>query len=123
LPAIGGERPAIGISIEEAGTGLQIDVAAAPSTTTSATPAGGDVLLLALLPEAQTVIKLGENGGRTLREFNIVRASFALGPWDGSARHYSLSRTSLPTDTTAVAVLLQQSNQRSILGAASYTLP
>ena len=79
-------------------------------------------LTQALLPEAQTAIGRGENSGRSLREFNIVRASFALGAWDGSARNYVLKRASLPPDATTVAVVLQQSDQRSILGAATYSL-
>jgi hypothetical protein len=120
LPAIAGERPGVGISIGASGAELQIDVAAA---TVNATPPGGEVLLLALLPEAQTAIRRGENGGRKLREFNIVRASFALGDWNGSARRYALARALLPPDATRVAVVLQQSDQRSILGAATYALP
>jgi hypothetical protein len=127
LAEIAGEHPGIGISIDSSGVQLQIDVAAAspaPNAASgpSALPAGGEVLLLALLPEAQTAIGRGENGGRTLREFNIVRASVALGAWDGSARHYALARASLPPDATAVAVLLQQLNQHSILGAATHAL-
>jgi hypothetical protein len=116
LPEIAGERPGVGISIAASGSELQIGVAAA------APAAGGDVLLFALLPEAQTAIGRGENGGRSLREFNIVRASFALGAWDGSARNYLLKRASLPPDATTVAVVVQQSDQRSILGAATYSL-
>jgi hypothetical protein len=116
LPEIAGERPGVGISIAASGAELQIGVAAAASA------AGGDVLLFALLPEAQTAIGRGENSGRSLREFNIVRASFALGAWDGSARNYVLKRASLPPDATTVAVVLQQSDQRSILGAATYSL-
>jgi hypothetical protein len=120
LPAIGTAAPGVDISIRTSGTELQIDVAAAASP---ASKAPGDVLLLALLPEAQTAIGRGENGGRRLREFNIVRASFALGAWDGSARHYALTRTSLPADTALVAVVLQQANQGAVLGAATYALP
>jgi hypothetical protein len=77
------------------------------------------VVLLALVPEAQTAIGRGENRGRTLQEFNIVRASYALGSWSGSARSFTLPRSALPADATAAAVLLQQSGQRSILGAAT----
>jgi hypothetical protein len=120
LPTIAGERAGVGISIEASGAELQIDVAAA---TANASPPSGEVLLLALLPEAQTAIGRGENSGRKLREFNIVRASFALGEWNGSARRYGLARASLPRDATRVAVVLQQSDQRSILGAATCALP
>jgi hypothetical protein len=119
LPELTGERPGVGISIAASGDELQVDVAAAEGSNS---PPSCDVLLLALLPEAQTAIGRGENSGRTLREFNIVRASFALGTWDGSARHYALRRASLPADATSLAVVLQQSNQRLIIGAASYAL-
>jgi hypothetical protein len=116
LPALSAARSGVAIAIQPDGAALRIDVAAgAPGAAT-----GGDVLLLALLPEAQTAIGRGENGGRTLREFNIVRASFPLGTWDGSAHRYSLPRSSLPADASMVAVLLQQTDQRSILGATLY---
>jgi hypothetical protein len=118
LPALTAERSGVAIAIQPDGAALRIDVAAgAPGVAT------GDVLLLALLPEAQTAIGRGENGGRTLREFNIVRASFPLGTWDGSAHRYSLPRSSLPADASMVAVLLQQTDQRSILGATLYAWP
>ncbi len=128
LPAIAPDAPGVDIAIQATGAELQIDVAAATSPaangprTSNASPVSGDVLLLALLPESQTAIGRGENGGRTLREFNIVRASFALGTWDGSARRYALKRTALPADAAVVAVVLQQANQRAILGAATCNL-
>jgi hypothetical protein len=128
LPAIGTAAPAVGITIQATGVELQIDVAAASSPASNAPRASnapavsGDVLLLALLPEAQTAIGRGENGGRTLREFNIVRASFALGRWDGGARRYTLRRAALPADAAVVAAVLQQANQRAVLGAATYAL-
>jgi hypothetical protein len=127
LSVIGSGAPGVDIAIQATGAELQIDVAAASRAsnaprTSSAPPASGDVLLLALLPEAQTAIGHGENGGRTLHEFNIVRASFALGTWDGGARRYALKRTALPADASMVAVVLQQSNQRAVLGAATCAL-
>ncbi len=114
LPALRGERDGIAIRITREGDTLAIDLAPAPAQT----PA--DVLLLALVPEAQTVIGGGENGGRTLREFNIVRKTFALGSWNGTAARYTLSRALLPADATEAAVLIQQPGQRAILGAASF---
>jgi len=116
LPALSGERTGVAIAIQAEGAELQVDVAAAAAGL----PASGELLLLALLPEAQTAIGRGENGGRTLREFNIVRATYALGGWNGTAHRYSLPRSSLPADAVMVAALLQQPDQRAILGAATY---
>jgi hypothetical protein len=115
VPAIAGERDGVAVTIELRGEELSVEVGQAAQQD----PA--DVLLLAVVPEAQTAIGRGENGGRTLREFNIVRASFRLGSWNGSAHRYTLPRAALPAEATAAAVLVQQSGQRAILGAATFT--
>src|SRR5579863_3417864 len=44
-----------------------------------------DVLLLAYLPEATSRVTRGENAGRELHEFNIVRSVRKLGTWTGGA--------------------------------------
>jgi hypothetical protein len=80
------------------------------------------VLLIAYLPQAVTAIGRGENSGRTLREVNIVRATYALGTWTGDAKTFTMPTSSLPKDATAVAVLVQESNQRGILGAEATRL-
>jgi len=114
LPAIGGERDGVAVTIASHADDLIIDLGAGSAQTAA------EVLLLAVVPEAQTQIGRGENGGRTLREFNIVRASYALGSWNGSAHRYTVARSSLPADATEAAVLIQQANQGSILGAAMF---
>jgi len=48
-----------------------------------------------------------------------VRATYALGTWNGDAQTFRLPSSSLPKDATEVAVLIQDSNQRAILGAAT----
>jgi len=115
LPAIA-SHDGIAISIEARAEQLQVDVGA------GSMPAAAEVLLLALLPETQTAIGRGENSGRTLREVNVVRASFALGRFDGSARRYTLARSALPADASSAAVLIQQDGQRAMLGAAMVAL-
>jgi hypothetical protein len=112
LALLGVSHQGVAIGIAAQGEQLRIDLAAGEKAATA------DVLLLALLPEAQTAIGRGENGGRTLREVNVVRASFVLGGWNGSTHSYSLPRAALPTDATEVAVLVQQQGQRTILGAS-----
>jgi len=114
LPAIGGERDGVAVTIASHADDLIIDLGA------GAAQSAAEVLLLAVVPEAQTQIGRGENGGRTLREFNIVRASYSLGSWSGSAHRYTVARSSLPADATEAAVLIQQANQGSILGAAIF---
>lgn len=81
-----------------------------------------DVNLVAYLPTASTAIGRGENSGRTLNEFNIVRAFKQLGTWDGSAREFTVPLTSLPAEASKVAVLIQAANQGAIAGASSISI-
>jgi hypothetical protein len=81
-----------------------------------------DVLLIAYLRTATSPIGRGENAGRTLKEFNIVRHFQTLGRWDGQKREYHSRVDSLPSDATDVAVLIQPVGQAPIVGAATVAL-
>jgi hypothetical protein len=81
------------------------------------------VVLVAYLSEASTAIGRGENAGRTLREFNIVRSFATLGAWQGDAAEWHVKLRSLPADASHVAALLQQPGPGAIVGAASARLP
>jgi hypothetical protein len=78
-----------------------------------------DVVLVAYLRKAVSPIGRGENAGRTLEEFNIVRAVQPMGHWDGSAQEFHTKLASLPPDTTDVAVLVQSPGQGGIVAAAT----
>jgi hypothetical protein len=78
-----------------------------------------DVLLVAYLRKAVSPIGRGENAGRTLEEYNIVRAVQSLGHWDGATQEFHTKLTSLPQDTTDVAVLVQSPGQGAIVAAAT----
>jgi hypothetical protein len=95
---------------------LQIAVGSQPQA------AACDVLLVSYLPEATSKVTRGENAGHELHDFNIVRSFTNLGSWLGPARSFSVPLTSLPSDATAVAVLVQQKDQGAIVGAAKYAL-
>lgn len=92
----------------------------------SVAAAGGmpaaEVTLLSYLPQAQTAIGRGENAGRALREFNIVRSCAALGRWHGAAAEWRVRVADLPSDARAVAVLVQQPGPGAIIGAAQLAL-
>jgi hypothetical protein len=78
-----------------------------------------DVLLVAYLRKAVSPIGRGENAGRTLEEYNIVRAVQTLGHWDGATQEFHTKLASLPQDTTDVAVLVQSPGQGAIVAAAT----
>ena len=71
------------------------------------------VLLVGFDPTHETPVGRGENGGRTLRESNVVRSLTPLGAWSGSA--VTLRQT--PPLGEGFAVLLQAEDGR-IIGAA-----
>lgn len=81
-----------------------------------------DVTLVGYLRHAVSVIGRGENAGRTLDEFNIVRDIRTLGVWKGPAATFHVPVSSLPPDTTDVAVLVQPSGQGPIVGAAAHAV-
>src|SRR5271154_4822042 len=83
------------------------------------TPArASDVMLIAFARSAVSSIGRGENSGRTLNEYNIVRAVRPLGQYPGSAQMFHVELSSLPKDATDVAVIVQELGQRAVIGAA-----
>jgi len=81
-----------------------------------------EVMLVAYLRSATSAIGRGENAGRTLAEFNIVRSLHNLGNWTGQIQRYHAAVKSLPSDATDVAVLVQSAGNGAIVGAASHAL-
>lgn len=81
-----------------------------------------DVVLVAYLRHAVSNPGRGENAGKTLEEFNIVRSIRTLGEWKGTTENYKVSVSSLPSDATDVAVLVQSRGEGPIVGAAAQSL-
>jgi hypothetical protein len=71
-------------------------------------------LLASYDPQRATAIGAGENGGRQLIEYHIVRDATPLGAWDGAARRIVLPAIESGRGT----VLLLQSDDLQIRGAA-----
>jgi hypothetical protein len=81
-----------------------------------------EVVLVAYQRRAVSPITRGENAGRTINEYNVVRDFHTLGRWDGGRQQYHVRADSLPHDATDVAVLIQRSGQGAISGAAAIAL-
>jgi hypothetical protein len=84
--------------------------------------AASDIVLVGYRRQAVSAIGRGENAGRTLTEFNIVRVIRTLGQWDGKAQQFQARVDSFPADATDVAALVQPQGQGHIIGAAAGTL-
>jgi hypothetical protein len=81
-----------------------------------------DVILVPYLRHSVTPVGRGENAGRKLEEFNIVRSIHNLGSCNGPTSHFAVPLASLPPDATDVAVLIQAPGQKAILGAGTHSL-
>ena len=104
----------VGISLQEGN--VVVDLAAQAQIVPS------EVSMVAYLRKATTSIGRGENSGRTLDEFNIVRGVRTLGKWKGDAASFRVPRSSLPRDATDVAILVQSTGQPRVIGAATRAL-
>ena len=67
-----------------------------------------------------TEVARGENRGRRLVNYNIVRTVRRLGGWDGTAKQFTVALDEVDED--ACAVLVQAAGQGEILGAATEIL-
>jgi hypothetical protein len=119
---VGSDRSAIGRALKESRDGVPIALAVnSAELLVRLEPrekgARGDVVLVAYLRKAVSAIGRGENAGRTLEEYNIVRAVRELGQWDGTGQDFRVKLASLPQDATDVAVLVQSPGQGPILAA------
>lgn len=78
--------------------------------------------VVAYLPEAATTVERGENAGHTLKEYNIVRGLRMLGVWDEKQNKFSLPLSALPGDASQLAVLVQDAELGTIVGATKVAL-
>ena len=118
IGASSGQKPGVPLEISVQNGSVVVALGAQPQQQ----PGPCDVLLLGYLPEALSKVTRGENAGRELHEFNIVRSLRKLGTWQGEGKTYSVPLTALPADAAGVVVLVQQRDQGPILGAASRLL-
>lgn len=125
---VGSNRSAIERALRDNRQGPSIVLSVSPDEVSvrmePGTQAGarGDVVLVSYLRKAVTPIGRGENAGRTLAEYNIVRSVQTLGHWDGAAQEFRTKVASLPRDATDVAVLVQSPGQGAILSAATHSV-
>lgn len=124
---VGSDRAAIGAALSQSRGGIAVDVAVRDGDIEIDVGAldgahQSDVLLISYERRAVSAIGRGENAGRTLEEFNIVRSVQSLGAWNGQGLKLHAAAKTLPGDATDVAVLVQSVGQSAIIGAAAHSL-
>lgn len=115
--AIGEVRTGVPVTLDVADRNLVIVLSGAQCLAPS------DVLAVTFLRKAVSRIERGENSGRTLEEFNIVRSIRKIGKWSGEAVTFHVPLSAIPRDATDFAVLVQLPDQGQIIGAATRALP
>lgn len=96
-----------GAAVEVVRRGRVLAVSVGPGVGT------GKIVLVGYDRRHETAVARGENGGRTLREANVVRSMAVVGAWAGSATQVEVA---VPAGEDA-AVLVQAADGR-IVGAA-----
>jgi hypothetical protein len=124
---VGSNRNAIGQALRQARDGVPVNLSITGANVLVSLPApsasrSGDVVLIAYRRKAVSPIGRGENAGRTLEEYNIVRAVRELGRWSGAAQDFRFPLGSLPQDATDIAVLVQAPGQGAVVGAATHVI-
>jgi hypothetical protein len=87
----------------------------------------GEVWLCPITRSVQVPIGRGENHGRTLTYYNVVRRWQKLGDWNGTAQSWKVPLSAIESDgADAVAVVVQAGSApapSTMLGAAYIDLP
>lgn len=78
----------------------------------------GTVWLAIVRPKVEVEIKHGENRGKKLTYYNVVRDLTVVGAWTGAATHIELPDSALRQPGERCAVLLQAGDGGRIIGAA-----
>jgi hypothetical protein len=86
-------------------------------------PAGAAVFMAASTSRYVTEIKRGENSGRTLVDFDVVRRLAKVGDYAGRAVDWAIAPESFPKGADRLAVWLQAAGNGPIMGAAKLDLP
>lgn len=107
-------RPSLTIE-RSSGGGLAIHVGG--TTVAAAKPA--TVWLVTYDREHTTVAARGENGGRTLKDYQVVRSFRDIGTWTGAPLDISIAPKDVATGTAGVGVLPQTGGIGQIIAATS----
>jgi len=102
----------------DTGGGLAIHIGAAPGgTVVAGKPA--TVWLVAYDSEHTTIVKRGENEGRVLKDYQVVRSFRGIGTWTGASLDISVAPKDATLGTGGAAVLLQIEGIGPIIAAAA----
>jgi len=104
------------VSISVAGGSIDVHVS-------EATGESGTLWLYGVAPLVNVAVGRGENAGKNIDYHNVARNLISAGPWDGSAKRFSVERaTVLAADCRSCIAVLQQGHVGKVLGISSFTI-
>lgn len=123
--AVGSDRMAVEAAIRQAASTMKAPVTLTNDGSGYMVHIGygepdrpAQIWLIEYEPEAVTDVMRGENAGRQLTEFNIVRSWRAIGTWTGEP--VSIDLPAAETGALACAVIVQADPLGPIYGAAAF---
>lgn len=122
LDVVGSQRDAVARKLAGAAHPAAIEVNAVGThvdITLPALPAECDcqLVLFGVRQVASTRVPRGENAGKTLQEFQVVRTMRSLGKWNGKAEVRQVKRGRMPDDVHQIAVIAEQRGSGRVLAA------
>ena len=80
--------------------------------------ADANIWLAMIQPEGEIPVRAGENRGKTLKYYNVVREITPIGMWGGKAMTVRLDREAIAQPGADTCAVLLQSKSGQIIGAA-----
>lgn len=115
------EHAAVPVKLEQRGRDLHISVGAAPSGSSYRQ---GRLVLVAGAKSVTVPIKRGENAGRTVTYFNVVRGISEAGKWSAEEAEFQVPIDKVQVkDADFLVAILQDDKTGAIIGVAQLALP
>jgi hypothetical protein len=112
------ERSLVKMSLSALGPEIALTVGTAPNDILRK---DSTVVLMTLLPVVTVAIEKGENSGRQVSYYNVVRKIVPVGMWQGDSAFFKLPKEALLSDPQECCVgLLQIANSGYVIGAATW---
>ncbi len=112
--------PRLPVTVRHADGRIEVTVAGADKEMNGVDEAA--IWLVVFDRQHETAIKRGENGGRTLKYYNVVRNMMQVGTWTGEPLKLTATLADLGGHPDGCAVIVQSVKTRRILGAAKVAL-
>lgn len=97
------------------GNSIVIEAGSAPNDTE---PKEATIWLAVVQKSVEVPVKAGENKGKTLTYYNVVRELTPVGMWNGRPATVRLSRADVMREDETLVVLIQEASAGPIIGAA-----